>query len=454
MSTEKEESTRENTTTVVPSTNDDNQKKNITSSSGSSSTNASTSLPEESDFISKALSLLIMLGVVGVALYLRSVNQSEKVSRLDTFQKVEIIPELFITSEDGSRRKDNIDSLVVYKHEWLITTAKASNALFIFEAKTGKYLFTKSLKTGDYEANRPNGITLFTILDKEYLFVTERDGRRVCIVDIGDDFKIVYSFGEEVLKRPYALDLMKTNSNQDEETYHVFVTDNYMLKDSKGKLKVVPPSDKLDKRIQLFEIIANKKDYTFQSKYVKKIGSILEEATSGVLNIVETVVIDEAYDRLLIADEHILNIKIYNFSSHEFSGNTIGLAAGQTTSTNNVKCPKDFSFAGEPEGFVIYSCQTTNKARSVETGFYIFTDQLDDRTKFHIVRRDNLCYVGSFMGNVVSKTDGVTIDETLGIFYAVHNDSVIGTFKIKDILNRVVKKNLSASELAQICPPL
>ncbi|KAF0973891.1 hypothetical protein FDP41_007278 [Naegleria fowleri] len=437
----------------------------VSSSSTTSSKNVSTSgansegaQQEQSDLANRIMSLMIMISVVVVAFWLRSQNKNK--SQVDVLERklsVFVVPELFVTGSEGSQRRDNIDSLVVLNHKWLITTAKATNSLFVFDAKTGEYLFTKHLKTGDYEANRPNGITLYKIFNKDFLFVTERDGKRVCIVDIESDFKILYSFGNEILQRPYALDIIKTEKliGPNSEHYHVFVTDNYMIQDEKGKHKIVPPQHLLDKRVQLFEVVASKKEnseITFEASYSKKIGSITENVgASGALNIVETIVIDEAYNRLLIADEHELNVKIYNFKSHDFSGETLGLTTTHEPSDNS-KCPKNFFFEGEPEGFVIFSCQTTQPARNVKTGFYIFTDQLDKRTKFHIVRRDNLCYVASFMGNVVSKTDGVTIDETLGIFYAVHNDSVIGTFKLDDIVQNVVKKNLDSSEFKKICP--
>ncbi|KAG2374443.1 hypothetical protein C9374_010727 [Naegleria lovaniensis] len=467
----KEEHAQDNNSSTEETSNSDEKRSleqktssdTSTSSSGNDTTKTDskraisngTDQQEQSDLVNRILSLLIMVSVVVVAFWLRSQNKKDVVEKK---LSMVVVPELFVTGSEGSQRRDNIDSLVVLNHQWLITTAKATNSLFVFDAKTGEYLFTKHLKTGDYEANRPNGITLHKIFNKDYLFVTERDGKRVCIVDIENDFKILYSFGSEILQRPYALDIVKTEKSlgPNTEHYHVFVTDNYMLQDERGKHKIVPPQHLLDKRVQLFEVAVTKKEatqITFEASYSKKIGSITEDVgpSSGTLNIVETIVIDEAYNRLLIADEHELNVKIYNFKSHDFSGETLGMTSTPAPS-DKTKCPKSFFFEGEPEGFVIFSCQTSHPARNVKTGFYIFTDQLDKRTKFHIVRRDNLCYVASFMGNVVSKTDGVTIDETLGIFYAVHNDSVIGTFKLDDIVQNVIKKNLDSSAFKKICP--
>ena len=402
--------------------------------------------PEQgSDIGTKVISLLIMGLVVAIAVYLRLQREEPKVEIPNN--PIVLIPEQLFVG-DNSEVRQNIDSLVVYQHKWVIATAKATNSLFIYDATNGSLLFTKLLKNDNFEVKRPNGLILRQFFDREFLLIAERDGKRVTIVDIAADFKIVYQFGDDILKRPYGLDIMKMK----DETYHLFITDNYMLRGANGK-QIVPPNEELDKRVLLFELVAAKNEkgaISFKSKFLKKIGDIVID--SGMLNIVETVVIDEAYDRLVIADEKLNDIKIYNLTTHEFSGKTIGIPKKGKPSTSQDKCSKKFSFIGEPEGFVIFSCQTKEPARKVNTGFYIFTDQLKDRSKFHIVRRDNLCYVGSFMGNEICKTDGVTIDETLGLFYAVHDDRTAGSFKLKDIVNKVIKKNLSPQTLSQICP--
>ncbi|KAL9657267.1 hypothetical protein ABK040_011487 [Willaertia magna] len=372
-------------------------------------------------------------------------------------EKDYLLNEHFLTDTEISSHKDNVDSLIIYKHNWLIATAKGKNALLIFDAKDGSYLFTKYLQSSVnitnqlnlqknhtlMEITRPNGISIYKIFNKDYIFITERDGHQISIMDIRNDFKVIYQFAKKDLIRPYALDLYTLKKEGNEEKMIVFVTDNYMERDERGKLKKTPPIDKLDKRIKVFELIANKKEdnegeVVFQSKLLKTIGDVSKR--EAILHVVETVIIDEAYDRLLIADEEVKNIKIYNFTTHEFNGQLIGDG-------------KDFQFIGEPEGFLIFSCQTKiEESRKVKSGFYIFSEQLVEKTKFHIVRRDNLKYVTSFVGNTISKTDGVGIDEYLDLFYAVHNDSIVGSFKLKEIVNNVILKNMNLSEFRTICP--
>jgi 3-phytase len=252
------------------------------------------------------------------------------------------------------------------------------------------------------------------------LVVVERDGHKAQIVTL-PDFKSILTFGTEELKRPYGAAIQKVAHAK----YEIFITDNYMdlefsPKHNTMKYKKVPEDSKLGKRVHSYAVHINNANHVIgKAEIVAKFG-----ATSGpgVLHIVESIMIDEPHNRLLIADEYFkdFNIKIYNLDTKQFSGQLIG---------------HDFKFENDPEGFVLYQCPNDPKQ-----GFYIFTDQLSDLTKFHIVKRSNLEYIGTFTGKETKKTDGVTLTQkqigkyNQGIFLAVHDDSKVSAFSVSDIM--------------------
>jgi hypothetical protein len=189
------------------------------------------------------------------------------------------------------------------------------------------------------------------------------------------------------------------------------------------KYKKVPADSKLNKRVQHYTVKIKgngpNAKASGDAKLVEKFG---DTKPPGVLHIVESIMIDEQHNRLLIADEHQadFNIKIYDLKTKKFTGQLIG---------------HDFKlFDNDPEGFVIYFCPDKSQ------GFYIFTDQLSDLTKFHIINRADLKYLGTFTGKETKKTDGVTLTQKAmgsfqdGLFLAVHDDSKVSSFSVTDII--------------------
>lgn len=329
-----------------------------------------------------------------------------------------MIQESYIT--DGNKF-DNVDSLIVWhgpKQDWIIATAKHTNSLFVYEAKDGTLL--RKIDDVGVEMNRPNGIALFP--DKDLLVIVERDGHKAQLLTL-PDFKSILTFGDNDLIRPYGAAIQQTGP----DSYNIFITDNYMdlewsLKHNAMKYKKVPPAAKLNKRVHQYSVSVKGNGSSAKvvepAKLVEKFG---ETSGRGVLHIVESIMIDEPHSRILIADEHksSYNIKIYDAKTKRFTGHLIG---------------QDQIFKNDPEGFVIYYCPEKSR------GFYIFTEQLSDLTKFHIFDRQTLKYQGTFTGTETKKTDGVAITQQKvgnfkdGLFFAVHDDSKVSAFSLTDII--------------------
>jgi len=323
----------------------------------------------------------------------------EQKQRMPAYKHVKL-KETFLTQRN---EKDNVDSPAIWNHSesenWIIATAKETDALLVNDAATGKFI-KRIGQSGDKpgEFKRPNGIVVINDL----ALIVERDNHRVQIMQL-PDFKPLELLGADKLKRPYGMTVFATEPNQ----YELYVTDNYETADEQ-----VPPASQLGERIHhyQFRIENGKVEY-------KLIGLFGDTTGAGVLKTVESIYADPINNTLLISDEHDSqhNLKVYTLDG-KFTGKIIG----------------DELFAEEPEGIALYACEDS-------TGYWIATDQSDTANTFHIFDRKTFKHLGAFSGEVTANTDGVVLTQygfgpfKSGAFYAVHDDGNVGAISWQTI---------------------
>ncbi|MCW9708433.1 hypothetical protein [Fodinibius salsisoli] len=321
-------------------------------------------------------------------------------------QEPAVLEEAFHTERDEGQ---NVDSPAVWHgpdgQHWLLATAKEGDTIIAFDATDGsliKQFGGSGSDAGEFE--RPNGIAVVDDL----LLVVERDNQRIQVLKL-PQFQAVGFLTHEDLRLPYGLTVDRTG----EETYELFVTDNY-----NPALEGYPPEDELDERIHHFRFSLTAD--TLQSEHLNLFGDISGE---GVLRKVESIWSDRTHNRLMIADEAYSerSIKIYDLKGN-FTGQTI---------------PKIY-FESEPEGIALYSCNDGS-------GYWIITDQHEsEANKFQVFNRETLQHIGTFKGAITRNTDGIWLTQQSlgpfeeGAFYPVHDDgsvTAIGWSKIADALD-------------------
>lgn len=317
-----------------------------------------------------------------------------------------VVPEAFTTSFD---RADNVDSVApAPEFGLLVATTKDTHQLLVYDAATGETLRrigAPGRESGQFL--RPNGIAV----RGDLVFVVERDNHRLQVLRL-PEFDPVGLVGAEVLERPYGIDLFESAPG----VWQVFVTDNFDLDEDPTAV------DRLDERIKHFEITDRGEELT--GELVATLGDL---EGPGALMKVETLMLDPASDRMLVAEEHDdrMGLKVYTLD---------GAYAGRDIS--------DGLFTAEPEGLALWSCPGG--------GYWIATDQHKDRSVFHVLDRATFELVGSFTGEVVANTDGVGLTREAserfpeGAFYAVHDDRGVGAWDLREIA--------SAVGLDAVCP--
>ncbi|OHE85080.1 MAG: phytase [Lysobacterales bacterium RIFOXYD1_FULL_69_11] len=303
--------------------------------------------------------------------------------------------------------QDNIDSLASWRHEdgstWVFGTAKATDRLVVYDGDTGRTLRTVgSTGTGAGQFQRPNGV--FVIDD--LLFVVERDNRRVQVLSLPALAPLGH-FGDDRLVKPYGLWARKAGDG-----YDLYVTDAYMAgEDAQGE-DILPPFAELDERVKRFRVTRTGDAVTGTDA-----GAFGDTGATGALRVVESIWGDADNDRLLVAEEdetYANEFKVYGLDG-TFSGRVFG----------------DDVFAAQAEGIALYTCGTG--------GWWITTEQADNRTTFHLFERGSLDHVGSFRGRMVANTDGIWLNQAgttrfpQGAFYAVHDDQGMVGFDWRDI---------------------
>ncbi|MFT4256085.1 MAG: phytase [Pseudoxanthomonas sp.] len=303
--------------------------------------------------------------------------------------------------------QDNVDSPASWLQDGklqVVATAKSTDQLLIYDGDTWQRLRTVgSSGARPGQLNRPNGIAT---ADDKYAFVVERDNHRVQVFAL-PDFKPLAVFGENELKKPYGLWLRKRG-----DAYEVIVSDAYDLGEDDNGNDILPPLAQLDRRFQRYEV---KPGAAWAARHL---GSFGDTTAAGAIRVPESLFGDADNDRLLIAEEDIATgtrLREYTLQGR-YAGRDVGAA----------------NYKAQAEGIALMRCKDGS-------GWWVASDQFDDRTVFHLFDRKTLEHAGSFVGNVTGLTDGVWLDERgdarfpQGVFYASHWDVAVAAFDWRDI---------------------
>lgn len=317
----------------------------------------------------------------------------------------EVVTEAFVTAATPA---DNIDSAAAWTapdgRTWLLATAKEGGGLVIYDGDTGATLrrFGR-LGDGRGEFRRPNGI----FVHDDLLFVVERDNARVQVLRL-PELETVALFGNGQLRKPYGIWVRELAPEQLE----VFVTDAYMTGQDRGQ-EAVPPLAELDRRVHRYQL-----QLGGEHLEARHVGAFGDTGSAGAIRIPESIWGDPANNRLLIAEEDVATgtaLRVYSLDG-DYRGRTIGLD----------------QFRAQAEGIALWRCEDGS-------GYWITTDQFEDRSVFHVFDRQNLAHLGAFAGERVGNTDGVWLQQSgtaqfpAGVFYAVHDDQAVGAFDWRDV---------------------
>jgi 3-phytase len=316
-----------------------------------------------------------------------------------------VVREAFVTA---STPDDNIDSPASWLQAgrlMLVASAKATDQLVVYDGNTGERLRTVGgTGTALGQLQRPNGIAT---IDDRFLFVVERDNRRVQMFSL-PDFTPLLAFGQDGLQQPYGLWVRNKGAG-----YEVLVSDAYMAgEDAQGE-DIVPPLAQLDRRFRRYEVVQAGGQWT-----AKGAGAFGDTGAAGAIRVPESLFGDEANNRLLVAEEDVptgTRLREYDLQGR-YLGRDVG--AGQ--------------YVAQAEGIALMRCADGS-------GWWIASDQFADRTVFHLFDRKSLQHAGSFAGEVTGLTDGVWLDERgdarfpQGAFYASHLDLGVAAFDWRDI---------------------
>ena len=133
--------------------------------------------------------------IIFIILILSSCNKQNSVPSV-------VINEAFQTQRDEPA---NIDSPAIWHspngENWLISTAKSADALYISNAENGKRIriFSSEGDSAGY-LDRPNGVSVF----ENHVFVVERNNQRVQVFSL-PALESVGMIAEDSLIKPYGL---------------------------------------------------------------------------------------------------------------------------------------------------------------------------------------------------------------------------------------------------------
>lgn len=305
--------------------------------------------------------------------------------------------------------EDNVDSPASWRDKdgklKVAATAKSTDQLIVYDGDSGKRLRTVGGSgAGLGQLNRPNGIS---IVDDKFAFVVERDNHRVQMFAL-PDFTPLLVFADADLVQPYGLWVRRLD-----ESYEVIVSDNYTLGEDANGDDIIPPLAQLDRRFRRYRV-----DQAGGKWTAKAAGHFGDTSTAGAIRVTESVFGDEANKRLLIAEEDVATgtrLREYALDG-KYAGRDVGAA----------------NYRAQAEGIALMRC-------TGGSGWWVASDQFDDRTVFHLFDRRTLEHAGSFVGNVTGLTDGVWLDERgdarfpQGVLYASHLDVAVSAFDWRDI---------------------
>lgn len=312
-----------------------------------------------------------------------------------------VVTEAFVSASSVA---DNIDSPASWHgrggENWVLATAKEGERLMVYDGDSGKLITTHGRAgAGSNEFRRANGI----FIADDLAFVVERDNHRVQVLRL-PGFESLGLFAADDLVQPYGIWLTRLAGGG----YDVFVSDAYMAGED-----ILPPLAELDRRVRRYRVTVS--GDALQASLVQSIGDVTE---AGAIRIPESLWGDPVHDRLLIAEEDTdlgTAVREYDLKG-KFRGKTHGLGL----------------FKAQAEGIALWECGDG-------TGYWLMTDQFEDRSLFHVFDRQSFEHLGAFAGEKIGNTDGVWLQQqgsarfAHGVFYAVHDDQAVGAFDWDDI---------------------
>ncbi|MGB3393977.1 MAG: phytase [Stenotrophomonas sp.] len=316
-----------------------------------------------------------------------------------------MVREAFVTVATPEENIDSPASWLQDGKRMLVASAKATDALVVYDGDSGQRLRTvggpgKALG----QLQRPNGVAT---IDDRYLFVVERDNQRVQMFAL-PEFTPLLAFGQDALQQPYGLWVRARDAG-----YEVLVSDAYMAGENAGGDDIVPPLQQLDRRFRRYEVAREGNGWS-----ARDAGSFGDTTAAGAIRVPESLFGDEAHGRLLVAEEDVptgTRLREYDLQGR-YLGRDVG--AGQ--------------YKAQAEGIALMACADGS-------GWWVASDQFADRTVFHLFDRTSLAHAGSFAGEVTGLTDGVWLDARgdarfpQGVFYASHLDQGVAAFDWRDI---------------------
>lgn len=333
-------------------------------------------------------------------------NQNETDSQTETTSSIQtaVVEDVYQTPRDTL---NNVDTPAIWHgpddQHWLLATAKETDVILAYDASNGEQLsvFAES-GTGIGQLDRPNSIA---VMD-DYAIVVERNNHRVQVFSL-PEFESHGYFGEDKLEWPYGITVLRNS----DDGYRLFVTDNYETED-----EMVPPDSLLGRRVHEFTFSVS--DDLLTSEHVKAFGAT---SGSGILKTVESLMADEAYNRLLVADEDSVqkNIKVYDLDGN-FTGQIVG----------------EGIFKYEPEGIALYSCDENS-------GYWLTTDQGEENNFFYVFDRESLEHIATFTNPRTLNTDGIVITQVSfpgfpdGGFFPIHNDGNVSAVSWGEIAEKL-----------------
>jgi 3-phytase len=308
-----------------------------------------------------------------------------------------VIAEAFGTPHDTTH---NVDSPAVWQGPdgttLLLATAKTTDLVLVHDAVTGRALRRLGGPgTAPGRLSRPNGILVIDSL----LLVVERDNHRVQAFRL-PSLAPLGVFGDTVLRKPYGLAAYRTAPGD----YAVYVTDNYESPNGE-----VPPLRELGERVREFRVREGPAAASVAATLVRSFG---DTTAGGALRVVESIAVDPAHGRLLIAEELETDshLKVYDLAGR-YTGRDVGRGL----------------YPQQAEGIALYAC-------GEDGGYWITADQGVRTNTFHVYDRATLAHRGAFTGARTRLTDGVAATSrpvgawTAGAFYASHLDGGVSAF--------------------------
>lgn len=282
----------------------------------------------------------------------------------------------------------------------LFASCKNGNRIDVFDAATGKFMRSIGAQgSGPGQFGGPNGLVVARMPRKDddrnaaaveqVLFVIERDNARVQCFRVSD-FAPIGLFGADELGKPYGGDVSYGAGG-----VVLYVTD-------------AKPRD--GRRVRRYSVSLEDGKVT-----AKFLGSFAEKRGTGAVEKPESILVDDARDRVLVCDEIERDVKVFTRDG-KFTGTTFGRGQVQV----------------EPEGIAMI--------RAIADGAVIVTDQRPSISVWFAYDRDNFQPLGSFTGDpVVANTDGICVFEQpfgpfrKGALFAVNDDQDVHAFDLADI---------------------